>query len=64
VQSIAGVLPFYSTFGFPIEALVGNLPTERLLGGLAVQLFWIVVGTLLLRLFWRYAIRRYSAVNG
>jgi ABC-2 type transport system permease protein len=64
VQQIAGVLPFYSTFGFPIEALVGDLSTERLLGGLAVQLFWIVFGALLLRLAWRFAIRRYSAVNG
>jgi ABC-2 type transport system permease protein len=64
VQSIAGVLPFYSTFGFPIEALVGNLSTERLLGGLAVQAFWIIVGAVLLRFVWRYAIKRYSAVNG
>ena len=64
VQSIAGVLPFYSTFGFPIEALVGNLSTERLIGGLAVQAFWIVVGALLLRFVWRFAIKRYSAVNG
>ena len=64
VQAIAGVLPFYSTFGFPIEALVGNLPPERLLGGLAVQLFWIVVGAVFLRLVWRIAIKRYSAVNG
>jgi ABC-2 type transport system permease protein len=64
VQSIAGVLPFYSTFGFPIEALVGNLSTERLLGGLAVQAFWIIVGAVVLRLVWRFAIKRYSAVNG
>ena len=64
VQAIAGVLPFYWTFGFPIEALVANLSTEQLLGGLAMQLFWIVVGAVGLRLFWRSAIRRYSAVGG
>lgn len=64
VQSIAGVLPFYSTFGFPIEALVGDLSTERLIGGLLVQAFWIVVGVIVLRVFWRFAIKRYSAVNG
>jgi ABC-2 type transport system permease protein len=55
VQSLAGLLPFYWTFGFPIEALVGGLPTEQLLGGLAMQLFWIVVGSIVLRLVWRVA---------
>ena len=64
VRAIAGVLPFQWTFGFPIEALVGNLPTEQLLGGLAMQLLWIVIGSILVRVVWRFAIRRYSAVSG
>jgi len=64
VQRLADVLPFQWTFGFPIEALVGNLSQEQLLGGLAAQLFWIVVGSVLVRVVWRYAIRRYSAVSG
>jgi ABC-2 type transport system permease protein len=64
VRSIAGVLPFQWTFGFPIEALVGNLTTEELLGGLAMQLLWIAIGAILVRVVWRFAIRRYSAVSG
>ena len=64
VRAIAAVLPFQWTFGFPIEALVGNLPTEQLLGGLAMQLLWIVIGAILVRIVWRFAIRRYSAVSG
>jgi ABC-2 type transport system permease protein len=64
VQSIANLLPFQWTFGFPIEALVGNLSTEQLLGGLAMQLFWIVVGSVLVRVVWHFAVRRYSAVSG
>jgi ABC-2 type transport system permease protein len=64
VRSIAGVLPFQWTFGFPIEALVGNLTSEELLGGLAMQLLWIVIGAVLVRIVWRFAIRRYSAVAG
>jgi ABC-2 type transport system permease protein len=63
-QAIANVLPFQWTFGFPIEALVGNLPTDQLLFGLAMQLFWIVVGTILVRVVWHFAVRRYSAVSG
>jgi ABC-2 type transport system permease protein len=64
VRSIANVLPFQWTFGFPIEALVGNLPTEQLLGGLAMQLLWIVIGAVLVRVVWHFAVRRYSAVAG
>jgi ABC-type uncharacterized transport system permease subunit len=29
-----------------------------------MQLFWIVVGAILVRVVWRFAIRRYSAVSG
>jgi ABC-2 type transport system permease protein len=64
VQTIANVLPFQWTFGFPIEALVGNLTTEQLIGGLAMQLLWIVIGVILVRVVWHFAIRRYSAVAG
>jgi ABC-2 type transport system permease protein len=64
VQTLANLLPFQWTFGFPIEALVGNLSTEQLLGGLLAQLFWIVVGAILVRVVWHFAVRRYSAVSG
>jgi ABC-2 type transport system permease protein len=64
VQRLADVLPFRWTFGFPIEALVGNLSQAQLLGGLAMQLFWIVVGAILVRVVWHFAIKRYSAVSG
>jgi viologen exporter family transport system permease protein len=64
VQSLANVLPFQWTFGFPIEALVGNLSTEQLLGGLAMQVVWIVIGSVLVRVVWHFAVRRYSAVSG
>jgi ABC-2 type transport system permease protein len=64
VRALAGLLPFQWTFGFPIEALVGNLPPEALLGGLAMQAFWIVVGALVLRRAFAIAVRRYAAVGG
>jgi ABC-2 type transport system permease protein len=64
VQNLANLLPFQWTFGFPIEALVGNLSTEQLLGGLAAQVFWIVFGSILVRIVWHFAVRRYSAVAG
>ena len=64
VQHLANLLPFQWTFGFPIEALVGHLSNDQLFGGLLAQLFWIVVGSVLVRVVWRFAIRRYSAVSG
>ncbi len=64
VQRLADVLPFKWTFGFPIEALVGGLSDAELLGGLVAQAFWIAVGAIVVRIVWRHAIRRYSAVGG
>ena len=63
-QDIASVLPFKWTFGYPIEALVGDLSASELLGGLAAQAAWIVGFAVVIRLFWRTALRRFSAVGG
>jgi ABC-2 type transport system permease protein len=64
VQTLANFLPFKWTFGYPIEALVGNMSTRALLGGLGAQILWVGIGFLLFRIAWRFAIRRYSAVGG
>jgi len=63
-QRLADFLPFQWTFGFPIEALVGELPPAQLLGGLGMQLLWIAVGWALVQLVWRAGVRRYGAVGG
>ena len=62
-QTVAWLLPFRWTFYFPIETLVGDLSNAELLGGLALQVFWILVGIGIFSLVWRRAIRRYSAVG-
>ncbi len=62
-QDVADVLPFKWTFGFPIETLVGNLSETELLGGLAMQVLWIIAGSICLRLVWKVAIRHYSALG-
>ena len=63
VQTVAWFLPFRWTFYFPIQTLVGDLTNAELLGGLAMQVFWTVVGIGVFSLVWRYAIRRYTAVG-
>ena len=62
-ESVANVLPFKWSFFFPIDALVGDLSTGELLGGLAMQAFWIIALTGIALLVWRFAVRRYSAVG-
>jgi ABC-2 type transport system permease protein len=57
------LLPFRSTFGFPIEALVSDLSGPELVRGLVAQLVWIVIGWALAMAVWRRAIRRYAAVG-
>ena len=64
VETIARYLPFQWAFFFPIESLVGDLSNEELIRGLGAQLLWILVGLAIFRVAWRFAIRRYSSVNG
>jgi ABC-2 type transport system permease protein len=63
-QTLADVLPFESTFGFPITALVGPITGTELLVGLVRQALWVVVGVVGVQVMWRRAIRAYTAVNG
>jgi ABC-2 type transport system permease protein len=63
-RTLADWLPFRWTFGFPIEALIGQLSVAGLIGGLAMQAFWILLGLGLVLLVWRRAVQRYTAVGG
>jgi viologen exporter family transport system permease protein len=63
-QNLANLLPFKWTFSFPIEALIGNLPNEQLVGGLLMQGFWIAVWTGIVMFGWRFAVRRFTSVGG
>ncbi len=64
VQRIAAFLPFQWTFYFPIESLVAPQSIQHLLSGLGMQLLWITIGWLLVKLMWRFSVRQFSAVGG
>ena len=64
VQQVAAYLPFQWTFGFPIEALVGQLTTWQLLSGLGMQALWIGIGLVGVNILWKIGIRQFSAVGG
>jgi viologen exporter family transport system permease protein len=63
-QQLANLLPFKWTFSFPIEALIGGLPTSELVGGLLMQLLWIGIWTVVVIAGWRFAVKRFTAVGG
>jgi len=63
-RAVSRVLPFEWGFAFPIEALIGPISTAALLRGLGMQLLWVVVLWLLMRLVWHRGVRRYGAVSG
>jgi ABC-2 type transport system permease protein len=64
VQTVAGFLPFESTFGFPIIALVGPMSDAELVEGLLRQALWIGLGVVGVSSMWRRAVRNYTAVSG
>lgn len=63
VQTAASWLPFYWTFGFPIETLVTGMSDAELLTGLGMQVLWTAIGALVVAAVWRRAVRRYTAVG-
>jgi ABC-2 type transport system permease protein len=62
-QTLAAWLPFKWTFYFPIQALVGDLSTASLLGGLGMQALWTAIGVGLVYVCFRASVKHYSAVG-
>ena len=63
VTTIGAFTPFPSSFGFPIDSLVGDLSTAELLRGLAAQAMWVSIGAAVVAVTWRFAVRRFSSVG-
>ena len=63
-QQLAGFLPFQWTFGFPIEALIGQLPPTSCSAAWRCRSLWIAISATLVALAGGVAVRRFSAVGG
>lgn len=63
VQRLAFYLPFQWTFFFPINALVGKVGAAELFSGLGMQVLWILIGIVCVRIIWHFGVRRFSAVG-
>ncbi len=64
IQQVAAFMPFEWTFFFPIEVLVAPMSVQQMLAGLGMQVLWIVLGWLAVKLMWRFSVRQFSAVGG
>ncbi|MBX3471103.1 MAG: ABC-2 family transporter protein [Planctomycetes bacterium] len=60
-RAVVQVLPFRATLGIPVEVLTGALSGWDAVGGLGLQVAWVLAVGLLARLLWRRGVRRYEA---
>jgi ABC-2 type transport system permease protein len=63
LQIVAAILPFRWMLGFPVELLLGRLTPAEAMLGLLVQVLWVGIAYVMMRLVWRSGIRLYSAVG-
>jgi ABC-2 type transport system permease protein len=63
LQALAGGLPFYYAIAFPVEVFLGRLSDTEIVRGFALQLLWLAVAALIIRVVWRRAVARYGAVG-
>lgn len=56
--------PFPYELFFPISIYMGKTTGTQLLEGLAIQLFWVIIGYAAARFAWHRGLRHYTAVGG
>lgn len=65
LQRIADVLPFRWMFAFPTELLMGRIDDPAVaLRGLGVQTLWLGLSVALFCVWWKTAVKHYTAVSG
>jgi ABC-2 type transport system permease protein len=63
VQQIAQYLPFQLRIYFPIELILGNLPSDVIARDFGLQIVWCVTGLALFQVVWSKGVKRFSAVG-
>lgn len=57
-------LPFQYTISFPINVVIGKLPMATAGQGIAIQILWILILTLLSHFLWQLGMKKYVAIGG
>jgi len=63
IQRLAWFLPFQLFKYFPIQLILGRLPTEVIIRDFALDVVWLGVALALFQLAWRAGLKRFSAVG-
>lgn len=63
LQLVGNLLPFkYSTF-VPAKYLSGNASGENLLANFLMQIFWIIIWLLIVKVIWQKGLKRYESAG-
>ena len=63
VQVAATISPFRWMVAFPVELLLGRVSQTEAMMGLAAQGLWLALALGILSVYWKRAVRIYSAVG-
>ena len=63
VQVAATISPFRWMVAFPVELLLGRVSQTEAMMGLAAQAIWLALALGILSVYWKRAVRIYSAVG-
>ena len=64
VFTILNTLPFSFLIFFPLNLFQGRLGSSEIINGFIMQIVWVVLSFLLMKLLWQRGLRRYEAVGG
>ena len=63
IQDIAQYLPFQYLIYYPIQLILGNLPSQQIIQGYVMLSIWLGISLLFFNWVWRNGVKRYSAVG-
>lgn len=63
LRAVSWVLPFRWWTAFPSELILGQVPSDQIVPGFALQIFWFIASYVGLALIWRRALRQYTSVG-
>lgn len=63
LSGILNLLPFRSTFGFPIDLYLGRLSQSQIASGFAVGIFWLLAFIVIERLLYARGIKKFKAIG-
>ncbi len=63
LSSVAFVLPFAYYIYFPVITILGNTNVDTQIWIIVMQIMWIVIFSLIYKIFWHFGIKKFSGVG-